>query len=613
MLDSTTSICPFQAITNSAMHSTFNRTPRPFQSAIISHLLKMMAFEIPPEPVLMIQPTGSGKSTIPLTCSIVTSGVTIVVENTLALSSDQTSKISSLVTTGSKDIKAYQLDIFKLPHELRRLVNAILKHTSLNVCTSIICFTSPETLLNPICIRFVKKLIDSNKLNLLCIDEIHLFLEFGISFRPIFQDMKTKIIKLLHKDSKSLKVPLLMMTATFDLVMFNMIQKMLGINIDREHVFWAEYFTFQKRHINIEIKYSIQSYKSTTDEIKRYFSQTDDNKGVIICSTASKAKEVQTKLDHWLDSNESIEGDTVLVVGDLDTETKFAYTTRFTNSSYGVAFEPYSSERLCPRFMIGTPGCIGAGLDCNHVNLVCRIGLPTSIIHFIQEMGRCGRDPYSSYPNTYTIVFHLHDYVYLIERLYKVENDCENNKTRDTNDKQRFITVEEERKYYIDNLNKLCRMLFCNYGCWHACLESISSNPFTKSNQRLVIPPCINHCPYCMKSLSKFIKPVSKSGLQSFLVSTQMSNHNESYTPTMLVKKLIDYPLVGRVIYGRQSATKIEKSSDASVTILQLLCCEILHLYVKEDKNPQSVCILSRTGPQPHYLLDNYWHSITHF
>ena len=55
----------------------------------LSHLLKMMAFELPPEPVLMVQPTGSGKSTVPLTCAIVTGGVTFIIENTLALASDQ--------------------------------------------------------------------------------------------------------------------------------------------------------------------------------------------------------------------------------------------------------------------------------------------------------------------------------------------------------------------------------------------------------------------------------------------------------------------------------------------------------------------------------------------
>ena len=41
-----------------------------------------------PEPVLLVQATGSGKPSIPLTCAIVDGGISIVIENTLALSSD---------------------------------------------------------------------------------------------------------------------------------------------------------------------------------------------------------------------------------------------------------------------------------------------------------------------------------------------------------------------------------------------------------------------------------------------------------------------------------------------------------------------------------------------
>ena len=80
-----------------------------------------------------------------------------------------------------------------------------------------------------------------------------------------------------------------------------------------------------------------------------------------------------------------------------------------------------------------------------------------------------------------------------------------------------------------------------------------------------------------------------------------------------LAKKLLEYPLVGRVIYGRQSAIKAEKSSDAAITILQLLCCNILHLFVEENPKPSSICVLSRTEHQPHYLLDAYWEKISHF
>ena len=42
-----------------------------------------------PEPVFIIQPTGYGKSTVPLTYSVILREVTIILKNTLVLASNQ--------------------------------------------------------------------------------------------------------------------------------------------------------------------------------------------------------------------------------------------------------------------------------------------------------------------------------------------------------------------------------------------------------------------------------------------------------------------------------------------------------------------------------------------
>ena len=43
----------------------------------------------------------------------------------------------------------------------------------------------------------------------------------------------------------------------------------------------------------------------------------------------------------------------------------------------------------------------------------------------------------------------------------------------------------------------------------------------------------------------------------------------------MLAKTLLEYPNIGQLIYVRQSAIKVEKSSKAAITVLQLLSCNI--------------------------------------
>ena len=96
------------------------------------------------------------------------------------------------------------------------------------------------------------------------------------------------------------------------------------------------------------MKYSHQIFKHSIDAILAKCTNRDDNKSIIIASTAAKATEIRNKLDTWLDMKSDIEGDTVLVVGNQETETKFAYTTEFTNTQFGSNGIKYSDTKLCP-------------------------------------------------------------------------------------------------------------------------------------------------------------------------------------------------------------------------------------------------------------------------
>ena len=79
---------PYRSLASEAMHAVWQRSPCAYQVVDIPHLLKMMAGELCPEPVLMVQSTGSSKSAVPLTAAVIDGGVSIIVENTLALESD---------------------------------------------------------------------------------------------------------------------------------------------------------------------------------------------------------------------------------------------------------------------------------------------------------------------------------------------------------------------------------------------------------------------------------------------------------------------------------------------------------------------------------------------
>ena len=66
-----------------------------------------------------------------------------------------------------------------------------------------------------------------------------------------------------------------------------------------------------------------------------------------------------------------------------------------------------------------------------------------------------------------------------------------------SNSQNNLMTKESERQYYTENLDQMCRMLFCaDCGCWHVCLELVLSNPFSNYQKQYQIPPYMNSCPH---------------------------------------------------------------------------------------------------------------------
>jgi len=75
----------FKDITSEAMSTVWHRTPREFQSNVISHILEMRCEPNTPQATLLVQGTGGGKSAVYQAIGIVDAGVTLVIETTLSL------------------------------------------------------------------------------------------------------------------------------------------------------------------------------------------------------------------------------------------------------------------------------------------------------------------------------------------------------------------------------------------------------------------------------------------------------------------------------------------------------------------------------------------------
>ena len=117
----------FNSIAAEAMDKVWGRQPIGYQQVVIPHIFEMMANVRKPQAVLLVQLTGSGKSAVPQTLSVVNGGVTIVIENTLSLGSGQTSKIDNANEYSGVRMISFQLNEVKTIDQQKRLSKGIIE------------------------------------------------------------------------------------------------------------------------------------------------------------------------------------------------------------------------------------------------------------------------------------------------------------------------------------------------------------------------------------------------------------------------------------------------------------------------------------------------------
>ena len=124
-------------------------------------------------------------------------------------------------------------------------------------------------------------------------------------------------------------------------------------------------------------------------------------------------------IESWLDMDDIILGDALVIHGDQSPEVKCVSAESFTESVSNPE-ELINRNKFDTRIILATTGSIGAGLDRLDVYAVCRVGFPTSLFEMAQELGRCDRSRKNE-SNIATYNFHfflaLDDFVYLNKKL----------------------------------------------------------------------------------------------------------------------------------------------------------------------------------------------------
>ncbi len=289
--------------------------------------------------VLLVMPTGAGKSLCYQLPGIARGGTSLVISPLIALIEDQVAKLKTLGFAAE------------------RIHSGRSREDSRNICRSYLqneldfLFISPERLGVPGFTEFLSRI----ELSLIAVDEAHCISQWGHDFRPDYRLLGERI-----KEFGS--TPIIAMTATATPIVQNDICKQL--NLTKETRFIEGF-----RRSNIHIQVIEVSSGERIDAIVKILKSKERIPAIVYAPTRKKTEEF-----------------------------KEALAEKFRTGAYHAGMTPEARSRVQTEFLNGGLDVIvatvafGMGIDKANVRTVVHASLPGSVEGYYQEIGRAGRD-----------------------------------------------------------------------------------------------------------------------------------------------------------------------------------------------------------------------------
>lgn len=303
---------------------------RPGQEEIIDALIAK-------KDVLVLMPTGGGKSLCYQIPALMQEGLTIVVSPLLSLMQDQ---VDALKTAG---ISATFLNSTQSSQEQMQVCQDLAKGVYK------LLYVAPERLMQP---HFIESL-QGIPIDLVAIDEAHCVSHWGHDFRPEYRQLG--ILKRYFP-----QVPIAALTATADLATRDDIVLQLGLQ---------EPLVYKGSFDRPNIRYmQIAKYKPM-EKLSR-FVEDQEGSGIIYCNSRKKVEQLAQRLRE----------------------------RGIRCAGYHAGMEPEIRQRVQRQFIADDVDVIvatvafGMGINKSNVRFVVHYDLPRSVESYYQETGRAGRD-----------------------------------------------------------------------------------------------------------------------------------------------------------------------------------------------------------------------------
>ena len=310
-----------------------------------------------------------------------------MVQDTFAASSPG---VTIMQKRRTPQVFSLHLDAYRTTSQQKEFCALLLRVASHgSISTSVLVFSSAQALTdNPIYRTMLHSLLNM-KLVLVCIDEVHLFVQFGLWFRSEFVRLKSVLFDHLRRgaDSDKTLVPVLFMTATCDRDLLGQLEILTGLTFLVHNIFWPDVIGMQQRRQRISYMPSNRAMGTITPLITGLMRKQDGSQFIIYSNSRVRLESAHLRLLSSLDAVQPLcKRDVILITGPMSKEQRFHQTHLF------LEYEPASDPTAYHPVGCTTTRALGsAGWDSSRITSVYSVDFPTDPLSIVQEKGRAGR------------------------------------------------------------------------------------------------------------------------------------------------------------------------------------------------------------------------------